>query len=1026
MPISASELSGIDWDTPSEPVKKPKEPVDQGPKETGTSYVARTGAKAFGEGLGRNRSYVDSVVAHLEATRGAGYALTLPISALYAFLPKQWADKFNPLAEMPTLSGKPVKDKISDTADITGQLAAEIAGRAMKGVGIDSPTTGEVGAAPGPISHGFGTMADFTGAGLAQPIPMGQAPKVGKYALMSAGVGAGSEAGSIIGRQADKLAGGEGQTGETAGSLIGGMAAGPLNVIRGNAAVEAVKAPSRFVSDMASAAKSAYARWKEDSTRSLFSLFGEDWENLRASTKNIVQDKVNKTISEAIAMDPQAPDNIKAFDEAAKATGFDPAKASLAQRTGTPSLIGTQASMKPQTPEQVAELSRAYENPKNEVIRVAKRISENTVNPTAKSAQRALEELRKTENLKVQALDEEAHRVADTTPRMDVGERTTIGNELKRVYEAELEAGSKVKNQFYEDRNNLGNQMGVALDINPAVDKVKDILKEAVTKANPDLAPDTIRNLRLLATKKGGENLKKVMESADPDVKAFFEQHMGVKQEGISVKDWGDVLTLVNNDLHAAARGNTTEARMKAQNLVKIQQALEEVLQTAPPEVIAAHNAATEHFKNVFVPRFREGTNYNLSREASAARMGQDYIDPASVFSSQGYFKRPTGVNQVSETSMQEFDNLFGGVLPGTKRVESAYNGLWRGIESDYAEGVLAKGKFNPDAHEKFLNQYEAALNRVPALRDKLDRNASKILKIENEKDRIEQRFKEIVGGPLSTAVGAEAAQNVLSHAVVDPRKMGQLISALNQGEKANGQGAQSLLKEVMYRANPFVEGPNGAEFEPNRLNQLLQRGSGRDGQPGGLQVLFRAALGRREGDAHMDRLRKIALIADRVDATNPRYLRPQELVSDDPIKAGTGQTTASWITSLKAAMEGRISGTYVGGVGVSRFFNTKLQQAYSEAQMKALFDPQMSQAVLQMMETPANGTVSYNAAKKVFGHLEGFSEWAKDLIEHGQLKKYMMNSGRLAITKEANDDKDAPQKRERFYEEPYINRRGN
>jgi hypothetical protein len=1021
MGIPEGTLSGINFDPPP----LPKETVKQAdaPEETAVGYVARKGAEGYGKGVGRN----------IEAGVMRQFGESLPISALRLFLPGEWVDKISPIANLP-MEDKwgnrlQVKDVRPNAQDIGGAIAADVAGKGLNLVGIKSAEGGEIGPATGPINHTLGTMADFVGGAFAQPLGVGGS--VAKYGMMAAGAGLGSEVGGSIGEQVDrKVFGGSGKKGEAVGSILGSLGAGYANVVRGNAVVEGLKKPIDTATTMFDVAKKAREQKKAGDARSVWQIFADDYGNLREKSKSVIQEQVNHTVAKDIAMDPDAPASVKAFNDAVDLTGFDPATTNIAQRTSTPSLVGTIVQFRPTTPEDVARLSASYEAPKKELINTAKRITQNTVAPDAESVLSSLKELQKTETLRLNGLAQEADEVAKTTPRLSIHEKDAIGQDMYKAYEAQLAAGREQKNSLYAQRNTIADQQSQTFNLQPVADQAGQVIKDTLAKLDPTTVPESISNIKSLFGKKGTEGLyDTVIQGMAPEMRAEFTRNFPRGDKPVTMEDLGKALSLVNSDISNAMRGTQDmTSRMQAKNLEKVKAALEEVLTTqSSPEVLAAHNTAQEHFRDVFAPRFYEGTNLNLGKDTVTNR---PKIDPTQIFTQSGYFNKPVGVKQISETSMKEFDNLFGGVLPGTQKVEGAYNALWKSIENDYSEKVLGALRkdngFDPSKHTDFLHEYEAALDRVPALRDKLDTNATKLFDLQAEAERVREQYKTITGSELTKQLGSDVANKVLTDAIADPRKMGQLLGAINKGESSKtAEGSKAVVKEIFMRATPWKEVAGGRlDLDPQKLFKLVNAGTGPNGEPGGLQVAMRAAYGRKEGDAHLERLRALALIADRIETTNPRYLRPQELVSDDPVKQATGSGAASWIAMYKNAAEGRASTAYVGTVGLSRFFNARLKQAFSEATQKALFDADMSKAILEMSTTKADAPISLNAAKTVFGPMgEEGSAFIKRLIEHGQVKKHLVNSGRLGVTQEANDDDESASKRERSYTEPYINR---
>lgn len=1017
MPIPRSLLDGIDTSGQQAPDRYAVPEPDQGPQETPTSYVVRKGTSSFGEGIGRA----------MNAGQALSYGESLPFAAMRLFLPKEWVDKISPYSKIPVnvMKGdKNVKTLGAALSDYSGpgkDIGAQAGSNLVNDLGGKAPDQPDIGAAPGPISNNLGNASSFVGAALAQPFPPGVS--FSKYLMSIMGTAELASLGGDAARVTTKAVGGSDEAAKLAeigGNFAGGVIGSPANVIRMNAISSVAKAPYMAAKNGTAAAVSAARKaWTDESGKGFFSYLSDDYSHLRDEAKGAIQKRVITDVANDIRMDPDAPEAMKAFDEAATKAGVNVDQFNIGQRSSTPSLVGTISQLRPKTPEETSLIANKNKASQQEIIEASKRVSQNTVDLKANSVLNQLKDYQKTTDLRIQGLNDEAKAVADTTPMLSPEEKFKQGENVYQLYEKELATARNEKNRLYGVATDLANAQGVDYDVSKAVGQIKDVLKSTMSKINPSVSPNTLTNLKNVF---GGKK-------AIPELADVLEQ-MGMTAPEVSaptkLSDINDAVVALNDDIRSAARGTDSASRIQVSNLSAIRKSLEGIIQDqSPPEVINAYNEAVKHFKDVYIPRFREGTNYNLSREKGPMGMGERKIDPMGVIGE--YLKPEPNVGQVSETRMREFDNLFGGVLPGTERSAEAYNELWKGIQDKYASKLLTgKEKFDPIGHEKFINDYQPALDRVPALRTQLEDNANKIMDLQAEAGRVSDQYKAVSGaGSLGATLGPENAANVVSKALADPRKMGQLISALNKGEKAGtGEGTKALVKEIMYRATPWRETPNGLEYNPEKLIALLDSGKANADSVGGLQVAFRAAFGREAGDSHLDNLRAIALLAQRQALTNPRFLRPQEPFPEDMFKNVTGQTAASWITSFKAMAEGRVSDTYFASIGFSKFFNTRVKAAFTEAQQKALFDPEMSKAILELAATPANQPMNKGPIQKVLGSLgdEG-SDFVKRLVEHGMIKQHMFNAARVITAVKANEDQSSPSKRERFNNEPYINR---
>lgn len=1008
MPLDPSLFGGINLDPPKEEAttvaRAPQAPtaVDQGPKETGTSYVVRKGTSGVGEAFGRNLS-AGSMIG-LEG---------MPMAALRLFLPKDIVDYISPAANLPVevkerslsdvVKGKggnlKLKDVVTDYAEEGKKIGALAGSRIVNAMGGSAPYEEKIGAAPGAISKNLGGVANVVGQTLAQP--MGGA--IPRQLAMAAGVG---ELGELGGEAAGSLARNMGASekttamAEAGGNFAGGFAGGPLNLLR----IKAMDAIGRPIVgsavDTAKAAKSAFTQYREDNSRGFLSYFMDDYSHLRDNAVSSMEKTIaGKVANEIRLQGPDAPLNAQKWAESVEKAGLTPTEAAkfpLGVQTVTPNLIATS--------NEIARTPAEKRGMGNAIMEAAKRII--GAKPSDSSLLAQMEEFQKRQQLRIDGLNAEGQAIRATTPGMSVVDEAKQGEQLRSLYEQELAAGRAEKDRHYDVAKDLADKQGLDFDPKEVSQRIKGILNQTFSSLDPSTVPESIIKVRALLKQK----------NLDPTVSAIVDasgraiETAPAQVKPLRLRDVNDAIVALNDDIRSANRASTTNTseKVKANNLRQVRESLEEMItKQASPEVIGAYNDAIAHFRGTFVPRFQTGANANLGREAGAARTNQELVPNESVMGS--YLKKPPGTDRVGVTQMEEFDNLFGGKLDGTKRVDAAYDALWTKLENDYNKDVLSKGAFKQEAHDKFLYENEAPLNALPGLRDKLDQNASKLSSLQAEAERAHQYFKDVTQGPLARTLGPEDAQKTLAIALTDPRKMGQLTAALGP------EGSKALAKEIMLGLTPWKENLSGGlDYAPEKLIDVLNKGLGRDGAPGGLSTAFRAAYGQKEGDLHLDRLRALAILAEREALSNPATARALQGLGPESVANATGTTGASFLSQLKAYWEGRQSGTHFAAVGIGRYLNTEIQKNVAEAMQKALYDPKMSKAILEAAQTAGGDKLSRGAADMIFGTGKAGQELVKRMIDYGMIRRNIAQSTRIAITDTANRDKTDPSNQER------------
>ena len=381
-----------------------------------------------------------------------------------------------------------------------------------------------------------------------------------------------------------------------------------------------------------------------------------------------------------------------------------------------------------------------------------------------------------------------------------------------------------------------------------------------------------------------------------------------------------------------------------------------------------AYINARSEYANKTVPRFKEGANLNLDRDATAANKGREKVTDQNVWNS--YLRKGDLVDR-----MEQFDTLFGG-NHGAPKNKEAYKRLGDAIGDKYSKEVL-QGGFTRDKHEKFMREYNSAFEQVPEARKAAETRADQLDLINQKKDILLDQYANVVGSPLTEKIGPVQAQQLLLQSLADPVKMEKL---LNSPLGATPEAAKSVLKEATTFANPMKEG----KYDPDKLVKLLTMGERRPGEPTSLQMLFNKAMGPEEGAKHATRLMAVAELMRREAMTDSSYMRFQPQGDKGPVQGASGQTMASWIGQWYAVESGRVGKPYALVTAGGRFLNNSMQKAATQAMERALYDPAMSDAVLELVQTPSNQAVSREAWSKVFGAADGASKMLKNLTDHG------------------------------------------
>lgn len=1001
------------WDTPLPEVEK--KPVDSGPPDTETHVLGNVAdsVKASAKYLANsvNNGFWNFVGNVTEATKAAGKE-PLPVSAARVFFGTELVDAVG----ISPYSNALQMDR--DAAALEGKYKPTKSTKDK----IKERFTTEM-EAPGPISGILGRGAEFAAdpanlVGGPQGAAMKSIPFLSKSvvrpAITAFGAGAGAETGRMAGGPIAAMTMGEESrgTGEAVGSIVGAVAGGNVNDVRVNALKTAVDIPV----NAAKAASAAVKAKRAGDEKNLLTLFADNYGDLSSKSKGILTEHIRSQFADAISRDPQAQASLREFEDAiAKSGGPSDAPWNLGQRATTPVLVEEIRLRVPASRVEAEQLGAADMATKADVASRFKSLVGRTVGDNRQEVVDSLDNLRRETNLKLDALASEGQQVTDGIAHWDLPgtpKAAEKGTELRALADEEVAATRTLAEQKYSQAIATADAMGVAITPDALRAQGGEILGTLLSQIDPKTAPGSVRRLMSIIKPELGESAQRIQQlqdmllSADGPGKLKINQEISAlrraakeaEKQPLTMKDLNDINVALSVDRKTIAASGTPDAAITARNIGQMQDALEGVVRTQLPAAVrGSYDDARAFFREVHAPRSKEGANLNIRRQAGSARAGEERVVDEQVFNE---YLKPTEL----ETRMGQFDNLFGGKLPGTVPNPKAYALLGEALEDKYYRELLSKQSLTPEGHLAFLRKYNSALERLPETAKKLDDTFTRLMALEGQKLAQVQRWKEISSHDLTKTLGVDGAKEVMTKALADPAKMQQLMNytVAAQGEK----GIQPLVKYVMDLANPMT----GGQYDPKKLMVLANAGKSSGDRVSPLQMLFRRAYGEKAGNQHFDNLQAIATLAERQAATTPEFLRPAGTADLDPIRGATGQSGASYLTMANAAAQGRVSGLWATAVSGGRFLNMKLSDAMRKLQYEALFDPQASAAVLEMAKTRVDRPLAYGAAKEFTSRMgEGGASFLRRLVDTGAVRPITLQSARIGTvnaTKEIDEEK--------------------
>lgn len=952
----------------------------QGIKET-AEYSAKAGAESFWTMVGQDANagvelYHDGVPTPLNYLKAA-MKVALPqdiVDTIFgaskdfykgitrAMLPKAvWPDSVKE-------AGTP--EEFVKTYGKKPDLAEEAPKRMVGDIG--KPPNAVAKYLTGPLARGVGVYAG---------LPIGGAGSVSKNLLMSMGSSELSEIGGDIGGGIGRFAGGEkGEVfGRGIGALGGGALGGQANITRVAAMGRGTAAATKAIRNVVPAIRAASTKVEGD-TRSFFTRFTDNYKDLSSVTRGYQDQVVAEQYASAIAKMPGARENLEKMQKIAGDLGIDITKFNPGQQTMVPSLVDEVSFFQPKDETQAARVHAQKKGAGEEIIKAYERTTGAKPKTKVEDVQLSLNRTRYNILNEIEARGREAQVVMDESPRMTPEQSVDNGALVKDAFMTEHKDASAYYNRLYQGVYRAADSANVRIKVDDTTAAALNKLSSVEVGMEPQAGYDL---QHAVAVAKGRLNNL-----------SFKEAHDIVKSLGREAND-------------ARVSGDATKARILSDYRTRLLKDMQEQTfgkgkEPGPARYIwQQFEGINQSYKDNFIPRFETGVNYNLDREAGRSKNNLGYYKDEEVFN-KGYLAKVDG--RVSETNMKQFDDAFGGKIPGTKKNPDAYKALSRAVEDEYAhdvygpKGVDGRRIFSEDKHLKFMDSHAAALDRVPELGAKLEAQAKKLLDLKNRAELSAEKWAAITNSPLTKTLGKPQSDKLIAEALSDTKKMAVLIKA------TGGKDKQTLFKDIMSRAAPWKEVEGGIEYDPTELLKTIEAGSGPAGQGmSSLQLLSRATFGTVEGDKHFNNLKNIAALAVRESLTNPKFSGAGAMVSQKFLTELTGQSAASWISARKSMMEGRTSGTWFITQAAGRFLRVHFQKALQEAQYRALFDPRYSEAVLELSRKPMGQPITEKTAialRDAAGK-EGKALF-DELVNRGYVASQTARGAQLGLTLEA------------------------
>lgn len=1009
------------WDKPlPEPTKEPARAAPNQPVDTETHILGSLweSTKDVGRAVayGLNEGWWNFVGNVTEAVKTAGKE-PLPVSASRLLLGSELADGISPYKRMlqevegrAALEGKLFEARKAINANERFALSkADIVQEMVPQLSPD-------GIATEMIYSGAKAVGDPTNL-MGGPVAAGAKTVAAKSVRPAAAAffsGAAAEGGKNVGGGAASMVFGEDAraVGENVGTVVGAVAGGNVQDLRGQAIKEVAK-KGYDVSKAAAQTARDVVRAKD--IKQARSIFNDNYGDLSAKSQNIVKDYVRAQYAVELSKDTQVAKAWDEFDDAVKRTGGPDLSEqwTVAQRSNNPILIAEERYRVPLTGAEAVEGEVRRRTVEKGVVKRFNSLFKGAKVADSKELTEGLDDLARETNLKLDVLATEQQQAINNVTHWDmpgVPKTSDKGAELRALADAEVEQTRAIARGKYDANLSLADELGVEIQPGKLRDSLTGVKDTILAQLKSGTVPESVKKLGGIIspeTSEAGARVKQLQDTlltaTDPAVKLKINREIldarksmkELSDKNLTLRDVNDIAVALNKDIQRVAASGTPEAAMAAENLRKIKTAVEDSIAGGVPDVVrGGYEDARRYYREVQAPRSREGANALVQRKAGTGRPGEERVVDEEMF------KIYLDPNKL-ETRMREFDNLFSGKLRGGEPNKRAYELLGEAIENQYHKDLLARGDIKPEAHEAFLRKWNSALERVPGVREKLEDSFNMASAFERDKQIIHEKWKDISNHPLTKTFGPDDAKKVLEKALSDPNQMGRLV---NYTLETQGRaGLKPLAKYIFDNANPIAQG----EYKPGTIRAMLRLGKADNDRVGAMQVLFRNLYGKEKGDKLYGDLDAIATLQERFDATKPERLVAQSS-GKGPLEQQLGSSASSVYATLNNAAAGRTSPVWSTLFLSGRFSNARFGTAWRKLQTEALYEPDAAEAIKQMMITNANSpfpvTSALALANRMGSEGKGFLQRLFDIGAIGPVTYQGIRIGAKESTKE--DDK--------------------
>ena len=497
------------------------------------------------------------------------------------------------------------------------------------------------------------------------------------------------------------------------------------------------------------------------------------------------------------------------------------------------------------------------------------------------------------------------------------------GQSLQKQRAIEQSKEDAIKNAKYNAAKIEAKKLDAKFDTSVISLEAQHALDNPLNAYDPSNTPSIIRMIKEKHTPKQPEGT--VEPIYDPYGQKSGEKNIPAEPV-VGTTGYDDLLAMrsaVNADLRQELSSYSENQRSRVRSLVGIKRKIDSAITTSPYDTVKALDiSANNHFKSVYAPKFSKGLNYKSTHTTNAG--DQLILD-----------EKLLGQYSSNVNNTRRFITLFG-------KNPEAVAAMQDHFMEQYEKQGMKNGEIDVAKHDTFMQKNKHVLDVLKEngvdVKDQFIDIRKTAENIQKKQSYVTLNQQQHAKDSLKDILGTGDVVAVVNKAMESPRTMQTFVS------KLDADGRKSLMDYVIRDVSKTFAHDDQIGLDTKAVSSYLEKNKRQ------LDVLFKSALGDKEGAAHMKRLEESYRVAQIMNRASLRGTPPDQIGSD-PFQNAMGFSFRTFFNLARAQMAGRTSladvSVALGGQAATHHYI----KAFNEIQQKILTDPEASKSLEQMIK---------------------------------------------------------------------------